>query len=1226
MKTTFFQNPTQTYLLQHKITLSDTQLDKIAWLLHAQPLNQESLSGEFIGPRREMVTPWSTNAVEIAQNAGVEGIIRIECFKPASNSTEFDPMLQQRYQGLNDSTLLNEREPEPIQTISNIREYNTKVGLALSPDEIEYLEDYAKEKGRGFTDSELFGFAQVNSEHCRHKIFNGKFVIDGETKEKSLFKWIKETTKQFPGNIVTNYDDNVAFTEGCTAEEFKPQNGSAPSYFHKKSIETVFSLKAETHNFPTTVEPFNGAATGAGGEIRDRMAGGKGSYPLAGTACYMTGYPRLGNQSWEKKVNQREWLYQTPQEILTKASNGASDFGNKFGQPLINGSLLTFENETRGQLHGFDKTIMLAGGIGYANKRDALKDKPVKGDKIVLLGGDNYRIGMGGSAVSSLDTGKAEKDLELNAVQRSNPEMQKRAYNVIRTLCEATENPVVLIHDHGAGGHINCLSELIEGPGGIIDISKLPVGDPSLSDKEIVGNESQERMGLVVKEKDLPLLKAIAQRERAPLYVIGEVTGDEKFIMQSSTGKNAVDIELEFLFGKPPRSTLTDSTKTFEGEKVLCKASSFSDSLNKVLQLEGVACKDWLTNKVDRSVSGKVGQQQCVGPLQLPLHGAGVMAIDFRGKEGIATAMGHNPAAALLDSATGSVLAIAESLTNLIFVPMNGGLRDVTLSANWMWPCKSSGEDARLYAAVEEAAEFAMDLNINISTGKDSLSMTQKYPSGQVVKAPGTVIVSAMGQCIDIKKIVTPDLKPIKNSHLLYINFSGSKENHLGGSCLAQTQGVLGEVSPTVESAEKFANAFNTIQSLINQKLILAGQDVSSGGVIVALLEMAFAGDLGVLIDSPTIPLLKTADDLATWLFCEKPGLVIQIADEHVNEVLQKFKTIEIEAFKLGTVSLDSQEITLTSNDFKFNQSIDSLRQTWFKPSYLLEKFQVPEALADDRWENFSKNKLEYQFPKTFTGLPPLTPTDQKTKAAILREKGTNGEREMAYALYAAGFDVKDVTMTDITEGRENLEDISFLVFCGGFSNSDVLGSARGWAGVFKYNPLAASVLKNFYARPETLSLGVCNGCQLMRLLGLIDENDTTEMEHNDSGKFESAFLNVSIPSDNKAILFKGLEESQLGIWVAHGEGKFSFPQGIEKAHVALTYSGKGYPANPNGSESNVAGISSSDGRHLAMMPHLERAIFPWQWAYTTEVQQNHATTPWLQAFVNGRKWIESQN
>ncbi|HNY15030.1 MAG TPA: phosphoribosylformylglycinamidine synthase, partial [Bacteroidales bacterium] len=775
-------------------SLLKKDLEKLTWLFgNAELMSSGKIEGRFIGPRKEMITPWSTNAAEITQNMGIDGITRIEEFSPATGSSEWDTMLQALYTSLDQDIFTIERKPDPVIFVDDIRKYNQKEGLALSNDETEYLQLLSQKIGRKLTDSEVFGFSQVNSEHCRHKIFNGTFIIDGREMESSLFQMIKETTKRNPNRVVSAYKDNCAFLQGPPAEQFAPATQDKSDFFKIKTFDSVLSIKAETHNFPTTVEPFNGAATGTGGEIRDRIAGGKGAFPIAGTAVYMTSYPRPdGGRQWEKNIEERPWLYQTPGDILIKASNGASDFGNKFGQPLICGSLLTLEHTENQKKFGYDKVIMLAGGIGTGKMKDSGKDLPEKGDLIVLLGGDNYRIGMGGGAVSSVDTGKFDRSIELNAVQRANPEMQKRVYNAIRALGEMDNNPVISIHDHGAGGHLNCLSELVEAAGGKVDISVLPVGDPTLSAKEIIGNESQERMGLVMKKNSVDILRKIAERERAPFYVIGEITGDHQFtLFNPETGEKPIDIKLEDLFGKPPKTILKDTIQKTSWKKVEYSQQQIHEYIEMVLQIEEVACKDWLTNKVDRSVTGRIAKQQCAGPLQLPLNNLGAITLDYQGKAGMATSIGHAPAAGLIDPAAGSVLSIAEALTNIIWAPLTNKLRSVSLSANWMWPCKNAGEDARLYEAVRAAGDFATALGINIPTGKDSLSMTQKYKD-QVVYSPGTVIISAAAEVKDIRKIVEPVIVNDPYTSILYIDMSRDKKR-LGGSSLAQVLNRIGD-------------------------------------------------------------------------------------------------------------------------------------------------------------------------------------------------------------------------------------------------------------------------------------------------------------------------------------------------------------------------------------------------------------------------------------------------
>ena len=1281
-----------------KEMLSQENINALQWLFgNATLLEGETVSGNFVGPRREMITPWSTTAVEITQNMNICGIERIEeFFAVEGEEAQYDKMLQRFYRGLDQEIFTIDKQPDPVIYIEDFESYNKQEGLALNPEEIEYLKGLSKKLGRGLTDSEVFGFSQVNSEHCRHKIFNGVFIIDGKEMESSLFKMIKKTSQENPNLIVSAYKDNCAFLEGPKVAMFHPVSGSKPSEFVAKEVDTVISLKAETHNFPTTVEPFNGAATGSGGEIRDRIAGGKGSFPIAGTACYMTSYPRFNEgveataginahlstqagcgaadladescaaamaveRDWEK-TPARPWLYQSPQEILTKASNGASDFGNKFGQCIICGSLLTAEFEAQRKF-GFDKVIMLAGGVGYAKKRDALKEKPAVGDKVVLLGGDNYRIGMGGGAVSSVDTGQYANAIELNAIQRSNPEMQKRAYNAIRAIAESDNNTIISVHDHGAGGHLNCLSELVEETGGNIDISKLPVGDPTLSLKEIIGNESQERMGLVMQEKDIEELKAIADRERSPMYVIGETTGEHNFTLRNEkTGEAAIDLAMEDMFGSAPKTYMKDVTADYTYAPLAYDPAKFEYYVGQVLQLESVACKDWLTNKVDRSVTGLIAGQQTCGEIQLPLNNLGVTAVGYNNKEGIATSMGHAPMVAMVDSAAGSRMAISEALTNVVWAPLKDGIKGISLSANWMWPCRNEGEDTRLFKAVKGASDFSCALGINIPTGKDSMSMTQKYPSGEKVLSPGTVIISTVAPVEDINKIVHPNLQNNPDSVLMYIPFvdgaasaaagSDAKEAFpLGGSAFAQIVGQVGNIAPDVENPAYFASAFAAVQKLVADELVLAGHDISAGGLITTALEMCFANvNGGLAINARALEMIAKewgcaggSDSIFRALFSETPGVLVQVASASVDSVAAALAECGVKGYAIGNY-LPARKVVLTGFGAAdaVSLDIDAMRDVWFKTSYLFDIRQVGETCAKERFQNYKKQPLVYSFPAGFTGSlssysgvaapvaegsSALAPAADAPMAAIIREKGSNGDREMAWALHLAGFRVKDVHMTDLISGRETLEEVKMIVFVGGFSNADTLGSAKGWAGAFLYNAKAKAALDAFYAREDTMSLGICNGCQLMAELGLLTPTArelSPKMVHNNSHKYESAFVGVGI-ENSPSIMLRSLSGSKLGIWVAHGEGKFSFPAGMDNVVVAARYTYNAYPANPNGSPEGIAGVCSTDGRHLAMMPHPERCLRPWNWAHYPAELRSQEITPWIEMFINARVWCSGK-
>ena len=1212
----FFESKDQSiFAVQSKKSLSENEIKKLEWLFgDATLLTNSELNKDLIGPRAAMVSPWSTNAVEICQNMGLQSILRIEKYKHANDdSIDFDPMLNEKFKSLKQDIFSVNATPDKIKYIQNIEKYNQDEGLALSRDEIVYLNDVSKKINRELTDSEIFGFSQVNSEHCRHKIFNGKFVIDGNEKDESLFSLIKKTSKVNPENIVSAYKDNVAFIKGPKIIQFAPSKSDEANFYISKEIDTVISLKAETHNFPTTVEPFNGAATGSGGEIRDRLAGGRGSIPLAGTAVYMTPYSRINEKEWEKNICERKWLYQSPVEILIKASNGASDFGNKFGQPLISGSVFTFENDDNGEIQSYDKVIMLAGGIGFANKNHSIKNKPKKDDLIVIMGGDNYRIGMGGAAVSSADTGEFSTGIELNAIQRSNPEMQKRVANAIRGTVENDENCIVSIHDHGAGGHLNCLTELVEETGGFIELDNLPIGDPTLSNKEIIGNESQERMGLIIKRENIHEFIQICERERAPVYIVGKVTDDGRFTIYSEkTNLKCVDLDLGHFFGSSPQTILKDKSVSKKYNQIKYSTKLIHKYVEQLFSLESVGCKDWLTNKVDRCVGGKVAKQQCVGELQLPLNNCGVMALDFSTTHGVATSIGHSSISALIDPEAGSKNSIAEALTNIIWAPIENNLKGVSLSANWMWPCRNYGEDARLYKAVDSLSKFAIELGINIPTGKDSLSMNQKYEDIEV-KSPGTVIISATAHCSDIYNIIEPPLKANKGS-VFYINLS-SDDYKLGGSAFSQIIGNIGVDTPTINDSKYFLNVFDTIQKMIKKKLIISGHDIGSGGLITTLMEMCFStNNIGAKIDLTSL----NEKDSVKLLFSENSGIVVQCKDKKSEKEIMDSG---IRAYRIGEVTI-SNNLVIKNHDNDFLFDLDKFRDYWFSTSTLLDKKQTSNNLADVRFKNYKKQPLKYKFPKNFEGNLIKLTSGKKPIAAILREKGSNSERELANALHIAGFDVKDVHMTDLLSGKENLKDVKFLGAVGGFSNSDVLGSAKGWAGSFKYNESAQKAIKNFFNRDDTLSIGICNGCQLFMELDLIypKHEEHGKMTFNDSKKHESNFTSVKINTNN-SVMLNSLEQSTLGVWISHGEGKFKLPYSKKNYNIVAEYGYSEYPSNPNGSDYNTAMLCSNNGRHLVTMPHIERSIFKWNWAYYQNGREDKLS-PWILAFVNAKNWI----
>jgi len=731
---------------------------------------------------------------------------------------------------------------------------------------------------------------------------------------------------------------------------------------------------------------------------------------------------------------------------------------------------------------------------------------------------------------------------------------------------------------------------------------------------------------LVIEEKYIEEMKTLAERERAPMYVVGEITGDMQFKFEDKkTGQNPIDLQLADMFGNPPKTIMDDVTIPADFSAVKYDQKDINTYVEGVLQLDAVACKDWLTNKVDRSVTGKVAAQQTVGELQIPLNNVGVMALDYRSDKGIATSIGHAPVSALIDPKAGSQMSIAESLTNMVWAPIEDGIKGVSLSANWMWPCNNPGEDARLYSAVEATSKFAIELGLNIPTGKDSLSMVQKYKDGETVYAPGTVIISAGGEVTDIRKVVEPVLVNDNDSKILYIDFS-SDDFKLGGSSFAQLTNKLGVETPSIKNSAYFKSAFTAVQELVEKGLLLSGHDISAGGLITTLLEINFANTKGGL----AIDLADFIEsDLVKVLFSENSGIIIQVKDEDTVRAI--LAAHGISAATIGQPQ-DDRRVDITFGETELTFDIETLRDTWYKTSYLFDKKQSTAALAKERFETYAKNPIHYKFTESFKGTFEQFGLTQDrvpsgTKAAIIREKGVNGDREMAYSMYLAGFDVKDIHMTDLIAGREDLSDVNFIVFVGGFSNSDVLGSAKGWAGAFLYNPKAKVALDNFFAREDTMSLGVCNGCQLMMELGLIFPNKTQKptMLHNNSGKFESTFLSVEVP-ENNSIMLSSLAGSKLGIWVAHGEGNFNLPEEESAYNIAMKYAASTYPANPNGSAYNTAGVTSEDGRHLAMMPHLERAIFPWQCGTYPTAKKEDDVTPWIEAFVNAKNWVAEKS
>ena len=1197
-----FQNENTYYAVETAGVLSTQDIKKLEeFYLNAKRIDSEKVSGPFVGPHTTVETPWSTNAVSAISNPKITRIEKYQRYE----KQDYDPMLKTIVSELGQD-IFRLCHPETMcQTVSDINSFNKNVGLALSDDEIKYLHKIADQYSRSLTDAELALFAQVNSEHCRHKIFNGTFRIDDTDQPSSLFQLIKNTFAANPNSVVSAYADNAA----AFHQSKIPMFGYDKNTLVVNNDDSCIIVKAETHNHPTGVSAFPGAATGTGGEIRDRMGMGRGSWPIAGGAAYLV--PELRLYPDDAGMPERQWLYQTPVEILIRASNGASDYGNKIGQPLIYGSVLTFEQEIDGLKYGYDKPIMLASGCGLVKSDSLDKIEPAVGMVIILLGGKNYRIGIGGCTSASVNLGTQSKTIELNSVQRDDAEMQRRVLKVIEWFAKYSEhNPILSIHDHGAGGHGNCFSELVGEAGGEIWLDALPIGDGSLTYMDIIGNESQERMGILIKEEDWPLVQTTAERENCPAYLVGKITGSGRFVFRNrKTNEVPFDMSIDDMFGNPPKTVMKDiSVDRRDTFTKLDTSGEFNKYLDRVVRRPEVASKGYLVDKVDRSVSGLVVQQQCVGPLQAPVADYALTKKSLLVNSGIAMSQGLAPVPSLVDIKGGVRLALVETLTNLILSGVEKR-SDIVLSANWMWPCRNEGEDIRLYTAVEALSTAAIELGINIPTGKDSCSMTQKYPDDSKVIAPGTVIISGFADVPDIRKAVTPELRTDEDSTLIHIDFSDGKLS-LGGSSFALAQNRVGDQVPQVDM-KNISRCLEAIMKLVNDGLVIAGHDISDGGRIVTLLEMCFAAGNRVKIDLKCN--FKRGSDLNQWMFAQNPGLVLQV-NKRALKILEDLKVSyeiladKIQSAETGRIAWKNGEIDLAK-----------AYADWSETSLKLEEHQTSAECVKTMRQNLEKQPLSYIFPKKY-GENDLT--RDKVIAAVIRDEGTNGEMEMQYALHLAGFKVRDVTMTDLVSGRETLEDIRVVVFAGGFSNSDVLGSAVGWAGKFKFNAKAKKALERFLDRSDTLSLGICNGCQLMAKLGVIrSRNDQIpSLLPNESGRFESAFVNVNIPKTN-TVWLRGLEGSRLGVWIAHGEGRFSLPGKVNNYNVALKYSYAKYPGNPNGSQAAVAGIASLDGRHLIMMPHPERVLHPGNCPDYPKDRRDDSVTPWIELFNNAYRW-----
>ncbi|MBT3606101.1 MAG: phosphoribosylformylglycinamidine synthase [Candidatus Latescibacteria bacterium] len=1260
--------------IQADTPLSTDQQDHLAWLLRetfeAKAFSDQSFlknTGTVleVGPRMNFSTAWSTNATSICHACGLTQISRVERSRRYLITGDLNPAEQEAFIAMVHDRMTECPYPEPLTTFETgvapeptyeiplieegraaLERINREMGLAFDDWDLDYYTDlFLDQIKRNPTNVECFDIAQSNSEHCRHWFFRGRLVIDGQEMPDHLIAMVQKPLKANPNNSTIAFKDNSSALRGYPIQTILPAQPGKPGPFALQNRDYDIIFTAETHNFPSGVAPFPGAETGTGGRIRDVQATGRGALVVAGTSAYCVGnlYIPGYNLPWEDPSFKYPENLATPLQIEIDASNGASDYGNKFGEPMIQGYTRSFGMRlSSGERREYIKPIMFSAGIGQMDARHTEKEKPKPKMLVTKIGGPAYRIGMGGGAASSMVQGENEAELDFNAVQRGDAEMEQKLNRVIRACVElGDKNPVVSIHDQGAGGNCNVLKEIVEPEGARIDIRSAIVGDNTLSVLEVWGAEFQENSALLVRPEHADLFDALCKREKMLYAFMGEVTGDGKVVVyDSETDTTPVDLDLDKVLGDMPQKTFTFDRFPIKTEALsLPENLTVSEALDRVLRLVSVGSKRFLTNKVDRSVTGLIAQQQCVGPLQLPAADVAVIAQSHFSNTGAATAIGEQPIKGLIDPAAMARLCVGEMLTNITWASISA-VEDIKCSGNWMWAAKLPGEGAALYDAAEALVDILLDLGVAIDGGKDSLSMAAIAPGengeDETVKTPGTLVVSGYVTCPDINKTVTPDLKHPNSGKLFYIDL-GNNNHRLGGSSLAHVYQQLGDTPPDVDDAAQLKRAIEALQICIANSWISAGHDRSDGGLITTLLEMAFAGNCGI-----TVELESTATPIEA-LFSEELGLVIETAPEHEAQVLETFQKANVPISGIGQSTTDPTIQISVNGITVLNAPMTDLRDTWEATSFQLERRQTNLECVVQEESGLAKRSAP---PYTLSFTPTPTPeaileATEKPKVAIIREEGSNGDREMTSAFFAAGFEPWDVTMSDLLNGLVTLDAFRGVVFVGGFSYADVLDSAKGWGGVIRFNDNLWSQFNAFYNRSDTFSLGVCNGCQLMALLGWVpfpglDDAIQPRFIHNASGRFESRFSTLQI-QESPSIMLKDMAGSSLGVWVAHGEGQAFFPQAdiLDRVQtenlIPVSYvddnnaTTEAYPFNPNGSPNGIAGLCSPDGRHLAMMPHPERAFLKWQWGWMpSDWQHDLDASPWLQMFQNAYHWCQN--
>ncbi|HEZ1424948.1 TPA: phosphoribosylformylglycinamidine synthase [Neisseria meningitidis] len=1285
------------YFAGSEKALDAATVEKLQALLAAQSVEQtpkarEGLHLFLVTPRLGTISPWASKATNIAENCGLAGIERIERGMAVWLEGALTDEQKQQW-----AALLHDRMTESVlpdfQTASKLFHHlesetfssvdvlgggkealvkaNTEMGLALSADEIDYLVENYQALNRNPSDVELMMFAQANSEHCRHKIFNADFILNGEKQPKSLFGMIRDTHNAHPEGTVVAYKDNSSVIEGAKIERFYPDAAENQGYrFHEEDTHII--MKVETHNHPTAIAPFAGAATGAGGEIRDEGATGKGSRPKAGLTGFTVSNLNIPDlkQPWEQDYGKPEHI-SSPLDIMIEGPIGGAAFNNEFGRPNLLGYFRTFEEKFDGQVRGYHKPIMIAGGLGSIQAQQTHKDEIPEGALLIQLGGPGMLIGLGGGAASSMDTGTNDASLDFNSVQRGNPEIERRAQEVIDRCWQlGDKNPIISIHDVGAGGLSNAFPELVNdaGRGAVFKLREVPLEEHGLTPLQIWCNESQERYVLSILEKDLDAFRAICERERCPFAVVGTATGDGHLKVRDDLfSNNPVDLPLNVLLGKPPKTTRTDKTVTpyaTEGNPFGKKPFNAGDiditeAAYRVLRLPAVAAKNFLITIGDRSVGGMTHRDQMVGKYQTPVADCAVTMMGFNTYRGEAMSMGEKPAVALFDAPASGRMCIGEAITNIAAVNI-GDIGNIKLSANWMAACGNEGEDEKLYRTVEAVSKACQALDLSIPVGKDSLSMKTVWQDGadkKSVVSPLSLIISAFAPVEDVRKTVTPELKNVEDSVLLFIDLGFGKAR-MGGSAFGQVYNNMSGDAPDLDDTSRLKAFYNVIQQLVAEDKLLAYHDRSDGGLFAVLVEMAFAGRCGLDIDLNLLlaqtfitnhtalsqslrteevkALAEWQETIARTLFNEELGAVIQVRKQDVADIINLFyqQQLHHNVFEIGTLTDENTLIIRDGQTHLISDNLIKLQQTWQETSHQIQRLRDNPACADSEFALIGDNErsalfADVKFDVNEDIAAPFINSGAKPKIAILREQGVNGQIEMAAAFTRAGFDAYDVHMSDLMAGRFRLADFKMLAACGGFSYGDVLGAGEGWAKSILFHPALRDQFAAFFADPDTLTLGVCNGCQMVSNLAEIIPGAEAwpKFKRNLSEQFEARLSMVHVPKSASLILNE-MQGSSLPVVVSHGEGRadFALHGGNISADlgIALQYvDGQNqvtqtYPLNPNGSPQGIAGITNADGRVTIMMPHPERVYRAAQMSWKPEGWTE--LSGWYRLFAGARK------